>query len=537
MRLLTVFLLVCAAAVAGCADKSDGDTAWETKRAAAVNRFRPLVYNTDGCDILYWPDGLPVTRENFAARRLEYATNTHVTTVSYCPISSGFGHFTCRKAGEPVLGSVPRNGFRNSAAEFFALGTDALEMASDFCRTNGLELFVSVRVNDQHDTSSKPDALSALYPKFKIDHPEWIMGAIDPQDSRRRELYSGYSGWSCVNFAEKGVRDYMLSFVRDLVSNYDVDGIEYDFNRHFMLFRSVALGGVATEEEIGLMTQLMRDLRAVTEAAGRRKGRPIVVAMRIPDSREYDLAAGADIETWFRERLVDVWIGGGYFLLNRLRDSVEFAHRHGVKFYWSLDESRIPRHARFLKLPMLPGRNKVPFYAGRFSAAMEAGCDGVYVFNIENDFLREVASMNPRDTAGVAKTYFVTERGSGGYRPWNWLKDGGRFNRRPTVDPGEPRTIKDGETYAFEMFFGDDFGGANPPRVTAKALTNIKGSESISLCVNGKAVKAFLAEDGVFECNLPSGTLRKGNNRFSVTFPSPVPEGSTFNNFAIYIQP
>jgi hypothetical protein len=186
---------------------------------------------------------------------------------------------------------------------------------------------------------------------------------------------------------------------------------------------------------------------------------------------------------------------------------------------------------------MLPGRNQLPFYAGRFSAAKEAGCDGVYVFNIENDFLREVASVNPRDTAGIAKAYFATERGSGGYRPWNWVKDGGRFDRLPSVDPGEPRRMKGGETYAFDMFFGDDFGGANPPKVTAKALTNLKGCESISLSVNGRMVEVPSATNGLFECNLPPDMLSKGCNRFSVSFPSSAPEGSTFNDFAIYVQP
>ena len=66
---------------------------WAAKRASAVNRARPLVYNTDGCDMLYWPSNLPVSVANFTQRRLVFTKDTHVTTVSYCPQSAGFGHF------------------------------------------------------------------------------------------------------------------------------------------------------------------------------------------------------------------------------------------------------------------------------------------------------------------------------------------------------------------------------------------------------------------------------------------------------------
>ena len=522
--------------VTGARVVSGGDPAWELRRAKAVNRMRPLVYNTDGCDMLYWPTNLPTTVANFTGRRLKDALGTYVSTVSYCPQSAGFGHFTCRMAGEPLTGTVPLPGCRNAAADFFRLGTDSLQMATEFCATNGLEVFVSVRVNDRHDSSSTPKNLSALYPKFKLEHPECIMGDL-ARGPRQSELYRGFTGWSCVDFHQPLVRETMKRFVRELVENYEVDGIEYDFNRHFMLFRSVAVGGVATLEEVGEMTQLMRDLRAITEEAGRRRNRPVVIAMRMADSVAFDLAVGADIETWFREGLVDIWVGGGYFLLNPLPTSVEVAHRHGVKFYWSLDESRIPRHAATVGLPCLPGRMTKAFYAARFSAAQAAGCDGVYVFNIENEFLRTVASMDPRSTRGLEKVYFAVERGSGGFGPGDWLKDGGRFSRLPGLDPGRPRKMSPGETYRFEMFVGDDFGGDSPPRTTVHALVTGLKSERLSVSVNGTALSAA-SRDGIdFSADVPPGVLKSGMNEFAVSFPVDASKGATFNDFSLWVLP
>lgn len=514
----------------GCAPREvpGGKEDWDARRKVAVDRPRPIVYNTDGCDMLYWPSNLPVCVGNFTGSRLAFALGTYISTVSYCPQSAGFGHFTCRKAGEPFTASTQQAGFYNSAAAFFAMGTDSLQMASEFCATNGLERFVSVRINDNHDSASKPGHLLALYPQFKIDHPECLMGNIDR--ALNGDLYDGYAGWSAVNFDKELVRETMKRFVRELVENYDVDGIEYDFNRHFMLFRSVAVGGVATAEEIGKMTQLMRDLKEITEEVGRRKGRPIVIAMRSPDSVGYNLAAGVDLETWFREKLVDIWIGGGYFLLNPVDVSVAFAHKYGVKFYWSLDETRIPTLAKKKNNQILAGRMTDAFYAGRYSAAQAAGCDGVYLFNLERESLRRISSMNPADTSAREKIYFAMERGSGGYRPHNWVKDGGRFSNMPMIDPNYPLRLKAGKPYSFEMYFGDDF--IEGVQVSAHALTGLKDGRLI-LKANGRTCPVLSTKDGLFDFRISSRVLHRGANVFEVVFPS----DATFNDFSVTIRP
>ena len=521
---------VFAALLADCTAQ-DGD--WAAKRKAAVERPRTLVYNTDGCDMLYWPSNLAVSVENFTGRRLKDVLGTCINTVSYCPQSAGFGHFTCAKAGEPLTGTVPhpRGGCYNSFTKFVELGTDALQMATEFCATNKLEVFVSVRVNDQHDSSSRPGRLSALFPPFKQSHPECLMGSLEKRHSSDG-LYKGYAGWSCVNFDCEIVRERMKRFVRELVTNYDVDGIEYDFNRHFMLFKSVAMGGVASDAEIAKMTQLMRDLKSITEEVGRRKNHPIVIAMRSPDSVEYCRAAGVDLKGWFGEKLVDVWIGAGYFRLNHWKVSADLAHSYGVKFYASLDESRIPGGAARKKLPILPGRKTKEFYAARFADAMASGCDGVYVFNIENKFMRRICSMNPQDVSAVGKIRFAMNRGSGGYRPWRWVKDSARFCNLSRIDPGEPLGVKAGETISFEMFIGDDPACLKSSDVTAKVLTNLEGAR-LDLVCNGVPVAPKSVQDGVCTYSLDPDLLKKGMNVFAVEFPVSAPEGTTFNDFSL----
>ena len=529
-------------AVTGCCGDSGKD--WEAQRKDALDQMRTFVYNTDGCDILYWPTNQPVSVAAFTDRRLKYALNSRIAVVSYCPQSAGFGHFTCRKAGEPLTNTVTvihhgNPSAQNAAADFFALGTDPLEMASAFCRTNSLGIFVSIRVNDQHDASSTLEkGYSALFPPFKKAHPEYLMGSIDR--SKNKHLFCGGVSWSCVDFTHREVRERMKTFVKQFFDNYDVDGIEYDFNRHFILFKSVAEGGVASEEEKAMMTDLMRDLRQITEAAGRKRGKPIVVCMRAPDSVGYDNACGIDLERWFAERLVDVWIGAGYFHLNPWEESVALARKHGIRFYASIDESRIEGRAKTAKAPFIPGRTSRAAYAARFAEAMAAGADGVYVFNLEGSYLNSIAQIDGTHSEGENKIYFARFRGMGGYRPDHWLKDGCRFDNLPNIDPALPKnqmpTHKPGERYAFNITVGDDLAAVNPPpRITVKALTNLKAGDEIGLSVNGQKLEAGACKDGLFTCNAPTGAVRKGRNEFAVTFPSR--DGKyTLNDFAVEIR-
>ena len=520
------------AALGGVAwSASAADAVWEAKRQAAIGRLGRFVHNTDGNEVLYWPNNRPVSVQAFTNARLKHETGTRITSVSYCPISAGFGYFTCRNVGDTLTNSVERfeqypwtYTSHNAASEFFALGTDPLELAVDFCHSNNLGALVSIRINDQHDAcSSLAKGYTTLFPPFKRAHPEFLMGNIDR--TKNKHLFCSWCSWSCVDFTHKEVRERMKSFMRQFFEQYDIDGVEYDFNRHLILFKSVAEGGHASKEELDMMTDLMRDLRAMSEEIGRRRGRPIVVFMRAPDSVEYDRACGIDLERWFSEKLVDAWVGAGYFRLDTWEKSVELAHRHGIRFYASIDESRIERNARTTKQPFIPGRETRAAYAARFAEAAGAGVDGIYVFNLDGSELHSVAQMDGTDSEGEDKIYFARDRGMGGYRPDHWLKGGDSYDRLPPIDPALPpdkvRHYRPGETVTFPVTVGDDPAAARKAtRIRATALTNLRDGETLSLSLNGKPLKASACRDGFSTYAIPAGALVKGANIFSATFPT-----------------
>ena len=236
------FVAIVAVLAGVCAQADDG---WEAKRAALKNRPRPLILNSDGNEVVYWKTNLPVTVGNFTAQRLQTYRGSQVSTVAYCPWSSGFGLMTTTRAGEFL--DMPRcipelqPACHNAAPILKAMGLDCLDLTADYCHTNGMEVFVSIRMNDTHDAhyfipGTQPPR-SYLFPKWKDAHPDCLFGSYSNKPP--------FCAWSAVDFENPTVRGYMKKFVTDFVENYDVDGIEYDFFRHGQLFKTVGWGATS----------------------------------------------------------------------------------------------------------------------------------------------------------------------------------------------------------------------------------------------------------------------------------------------------
>ncbi len=481
---------------------------WEAKRQAALNRKRQVLYNTDGCDALYFPRKWEGTVEALKNHRLRYTQGTRIDTVLYCPICSGFGHLTTNtKVGDPLLVDPEDPKFRNVTKEIIAQGTDPLAVALEYCREQNLEFFASLRFNDTHDQGHTPEKPFFLMSPYKINHPEFLMGSREKRPPR--------CAWSAADFTHPEVRQHQADMIREICTNYDLDGIEYDFMRHMQLLKSVAWDGEASEEELDMMTGFLRELRGITEEIGHKRGRPILVAVRVPDSIGYCRAVGIDIERWLQEKLFDIEIASGYFQLNKWRTTATLAHKYGAKFYASLDESRISQKNA------ISGRGTPAFYYARIAAAMADGCDGVYHFNLEYDSLNLIGRIDPNQTEGFNKLYFATERGSGGYRSWHFLKNGDRFNVLPKLDPGEPKKLEQDKPYVFSITVGDDltsdFAKELHPTAFVQILTNIEDSQRLVFACNGQVIRPRTFFEGSYAYDIPISLLVKGENEFWLT--------------------
>lgn len=468
-----------------------------------------IIANNDGCDCLYFPGDREVTVQNFLDLRTTALADSQVGTIAYCTISSGFSFFThdtkvgtllTRQPGD--YGLLPTR--QNISQALIDQGSDCLRSVIDFAHANGMEAFWSMRMNDTHDAAWRPDRPYLLYPPLKEEHPEWLVG-----DPVRR---TPFGRWSSVNYALPEVRDLAFGFIDEVCRNYDVDGIELDFFRHMCYFASVANGGVASEEEREMMTDLIRRVRAMTEEVGLQRGRPILISVRVADSVEFDRDMGLDIERWLEEGLVDLLITAGYFKLNPWEYSVELGHRYDVPVYPCLSDSRVRGETRFR-------RATVEGYRGRAMNAWTAGADGIHTFNLfspTSAIFREIG--DPAAMTTLDKLYFVTVRDGSAN---SWLAGGERYRNLPVLTPLHPVSVAPGEPLVTGIPVGEDFAaaqaaGAEPTVTLHIEMPGVARAEQVRVRLNGHELGDATITDGWIDFPLQVAWLVRGANRVEI---------------------
>ena len=327
------------------------------QRKEMKSRRRRIVYNNDGNDVF---SAAATTPDGFLSVRMKPVLGTQVDSVFFCTgATTMFTHQA--KVGE-TYGKYggPADGIK--ALE--KLGTDCLAETIKFCHENDIEVFFSHRINDIHDSF-----LDWELSTWKREHPEYLMGK--PEDRQKYPDTDPRSRWSALNFQIPEVRDYLIAIIDDVLARYDVDGIEIDYFRNSMFFRPNLAFQPVTPAQVDILTGFQRRIRQVAQEHGKRRGRPILVATRVPITLRTGLHIGIDTKRWLEEDLLDVLVVGlGCFpFTNPVRELAELGHAHDVPVYPSIAGS---------------GRTEqltIEHWRGTAANFFHAGADGVYLFN------------------------------------------------------------------------------------------------------------------------------------------------------------
>jgi hypothetical protein len=310
--------------------------------------------------------------------------------------------------------------------------------------------------------------------------------------------------WSAVDYGVPEIRELAFRYCEEVCRDYPVNGIELDFFRHAFFFKCSGRGEACSEKELNQMTALIRRIRAMTEEAGQQRNRPILIAIRVPDSTEYCKLIGLDLERWLAEGLVDLLIVSGYIQLNPWEYSVQLGHRYGVKVYPSLDESRVrDEGARNL-------RGTVAAYRGRALNAWSAGADGIYLFNFfdpHSPLWRELG--DPAALRKVDRNYFASVRGVGGVP----VPHQG-FIRVPTLNPASPVSIARQKPGRVEFRVGENFADASEPARLGLRLRfkSTPGAGQLQAVLNQQQLPGGEIRDQWLEYRLEANLLRPGIN-------------------------
>lgn len=483
------------------------------QRKEAAHRKRRIIYNNDGDDLTaFIRQCKQVTPDEFLSLRTSPVAGTQVDTIFYCTgLCFGILRYDS-KLGDNIVRTAPDAGTlpRDKTEEFLRKKMDAMKMMIVFCRNNKIEIFCSMRMNDTHDVSNK-----RLFSTLKKEHPEYLNGSPEKPPK--------YGAWSAVNYALPEIRDLRVRMFQEVCENYDLDGIEMDYFRHPVFFKSHATGAAVSQEERDMMTDMMRRIRRMTEDAGLKRGRPILVATRVPDSVGYCEAIGLDVARWLEEGLVDILVPSGYFRLNPWETSVELGHKHGVPVYPSLDESRMqckwPDKNEAAKI-----RNSSACFRARAVNGWDSGADGIYMFNLfdpRSPLWRELGDLKTMET--MDKVYTTGARGVAAIQGRGFgLPGGERFLNRLVFCPERPLKLVPGRPASVDVRVGQPVGSnatsGLAPEVTLRLrFKDLVNTDELGMKINGQSLASSTRQDAWLEYPIRPALVVKGTNRFEIT--------------------
>ena len=163
-------------------------------------------------------------------------------------------------------------------------GIQPLRVLIDRSHERGMSFLAGFRMNDNH--------AFPVYANFIESHPEW-------QLTKFNEAAGHYVSGKTLDFTFDEVRDFVFEVMREVVTRFDVDGLEMTF-REFGYFPFPE-----GRKRAHLMTDLVRRVRGFLDERSESGGTRILLGARVYPSLEESLDNGLDVRTWVAEGLTD----------------------------------------------------------------------------------------------------------------------------------------------------------------------------------------------------------------------------------------
>lgn len=512
-----------------------------SKPASRLPRAYRIMWNDDGGTPMHFHPPLSVDR--FKQIHLGYLEGYPVDCYMYPIVFSGYTTaFPTRSRGyafivhrleqvEDLGGAKELSQYRflENIRRLWDEGQDPTELALQESRRVGVDFWLHLRMNDWHHWGDSeedpkrtglPKGLNLFSSPFYEDHPEYLIGA---------DGVAGYDGENppsampfLQDFAHEEVRQSRIEVLVEACERYDVDGFHYDFLRIPGYFK---IG----QEAAGAprMTALIRESRAELDRIGKKRGKTLGLAVRVPSTVAGSRAIGLDVPAWIEEGLVDVVVPSCFFHTDfgaDMEEWVERARDTPVRICPGLEEAYGAGYAAgegldFQNFGSTPSR---PLLNDELINAVAAnhwarGVDGLYLFNwqcktwegnrLNLDNLADPARLAYRD-----KLYALT-RHEGQY-PYCDLQKG----PLPSTLGSEPLVA--------QMRVADDLSRAIERLKECRLwlhLNNYSAEDTIEVSINGQVLTCAnpLAPGTMvtpvwLRYELTAAQVRRGGNEISI---------------------
>ena len=359
-----------------------------------------VVINDDGFSSFH--SGRYKTAADLTKQMLSFK-DTKVSIFEWCMIAGSRSNYPSKVT--EIYGSgmteFPRRGDKlahDTVQSLADAGVNTLKVVAEGCHEAGIGCYASLRMNGDYPE----DMWGGTFPKFANSTFWWKHPDLRQIDAKGKVLTK-------MSFAFKEVRDFKLAILRE-VAEQGIDGINLDFQRHPDFFGFEAPMAEAFKAKYGVeattatkddarwvplryevMNGFVREVRKILDEAGQRRGRHLGLSARI-DWKKYPLW-GCDIETWFKEKLLDYLVVGQHGLGGYdfdIAPFVQMAKGSGCAILFG-EEATVKGHDRTAEEDRLIAAGKMKpehstlltkeQYEARSAKAYAAGADGVHLFN------------------------------------------------------------------------------------------------------------------------------------------------------------
>jgi hypothetical protein len=267
-----------------------------------------ILYSNDTTNILTCVSPYHKHGENFTKEMLDASVDeTAGTGVDAHMLQPGFGWVPMwqSKISPPSkhwewLKKAYNPGEPDSFLQYLLDGGDIVADFTRRCRAKNLAPFISFRMNDTHHldrTWTKDIGYGQLsICEFYHDHPEF---RLETESNSWRDRGQ--------NWAIPEVREYKFNFLCELCENYDIDGLELDFMRFPVLFRSYETN---SEQRRKILSQFISEVRMLLDktSSGARRW----LCIRIPAEYKDHDSLGINVAE-LAEKGVDMFNLSYYF--------------------------------------------------------------------------------------------------------------------------------------------------------------------------------------------------------------------------------
>ncbi len=361
-------------------------------------------------------------------------------------------------------------------------GIDWVRVLVEETHRRGLEAFWNHRISEVDIRPAGGLEMEKRHP-LKAARPEWTI---------RSWWWQGL--W---DFSVPAVRDYKVRILREIAEQYDFDGIQIDFARHMPCLPPGRQWGLRAH-----VTEFMAMVRAMLQEVAARRGRPYLLAARVPETVRGCREDGLDVAAWSAGNLVDLFTLGTRSIDVDLAGFREITAGRHIRLHPCLDDHHATDGYRY---------PPIEFFRGVFANWWRQGADGITTFNWSNAAPEQCARMGvPAGPASQRQAYheggdpeairfrdkvFAVQR-RGGY-PWSE----GTFNHNRDA-PLPARLPNHGGRVAFRLDVSDSLSDVSeqsdasihPEAALRVILFGVLPDDAVEVRLNGRLLRAPQAD-------------------------------------------